>query len=87
MGVKVRYGSLVAFRGKAGSQAEEASAERKEAGLRVAMEAKAKAKAERALAAGRAAVRVEEKEVAQRRDVGVAEANITQTNVQVREGK
>jgi len=85
MGVKVHLGSPMVS-GKAGSQAEEASAARKEAGLRGAMEAKATVKAGRALAARRAAVRVEEKE-AQRGAVGTAEANITQTNAQVKEDK
>ena len=83
MGVKVHPGSLAALPGKAGSQAEEASAGRKEAVLRVALVEKA----ERASVAKRAEARVEEKEAAQRENVGVAEANIMQINAQVREGK
>ena len=83
MGVKVHPGSLVGRRAKAGSQAEEASAVRKEAGSRGATAAKA----ERASEVRRAVAKVEAKEVAQMKDVGIVEAQIMPTNAQVREGK
>ena len=83
MGVKAHPGSLVDRRAKAGSQAEEASAGRKEAGSREATVAKV----ERASAERRAAAKVEAKVVAQKKDVGIVEAHIMPTNAQVREGK
>ena len=86
MEVRGRLGSLAVSLGKAGSQAGEASAARKEVASREVTGAKATEKAEKALVVRRAAGKVKERE-AQKVFVGIAEANITQTNAQVKEGK